>query len=103
MPQVKGFIIYLVISTNGHIYVSRQHSSLKSLSANLSVYIRYGFLATTMPLIIGHDYNMERTGKRTGQRTDQILLNSFPPPILRCFTARNAENASLHHSRKFEP
>ena len=39
MPQVKGFIIYLVINTNGHIYASRQHSSLKSLSANLSVYI----------------------------------------------------------------
>ena len=52
MPQVKGFIICLVINTNGHINASRQHSSLKSLSANLSVYIRYGFLATTMPLIL---------------------------------------------------
>ena len=28
------------------------HSSLKNLSANLSIYIRYGFLVTTMPLII---------------------------------------------------
>ena len=42
MPQVKEFIICLVINTNGHIYASRQHSSQKSLSANLSVYIRYG-------------------------------------------------------------